>query len=309
MIRKLIMQGKQAYTVTLPVEWIRANNLEAGSEISLQPAEDKVIITSSKQAAKKKSITLNLEDNHFNLFLATLTETYTLGYNRIIIHSAAKDVKKHLEKITSQYFLGFELTQQNASSYTIENISEPDGSQFDTIMRKMFLLCTECFKEIIDNIGKIDTEKSEEIKKKLGRMEQYNNFCRRCMTQKVALVESVPQIWLVLSFLIKFKRSFMYLIDACQRQKIKENKNYKNIFYALHNGLSEVYSAYYTGDIEKANKVYERNKELLLREIRPLLPKSQNENILMFHIIEFQRLINYITAPVMAVSIGKKHQL
>lgn len=309
MIRKVIRQGKQAYTVTLPVEWIRTNSLEAGSEISLQPTEDRLLISPVKQRVKKRSITLKLEGSQFNLFLATLIETYTLGYDLIIIHTNAKNARKHLEKITSQYFLGFELTQQNASSYTIENISEPENAKFDTIMRKMFLLCIDSFKDIVDNINNLNTERGEEIKKKLERMEQYNNFCMRCIIQKITSVQAVPQTWLILSFLTKFKRSFVYLIDIIQKKKIKPNKKIENILSALHENLEGLYSAYYAQDIEKTNEIYEKNRELLFKQIHLLSPKGQDETILFAYMIEFQRLNSYMTAPIMAVSLGKKYQL
>ena len=33
--RKVIKQGNQAYTITLPIKWIRNNHIEAGDEINL----------------------------------------------------------------------------------------------------------------------------------------------------------------------------------------------------------------------------------------------------------------------------------
>jgi antitoxin component of MazEF toxin-antitoxin module len=49
MFRKIIKQGHNTLTITLPSEWTRKLNLAAGSEINLIERENGLLITSEKK--------------------------------------------------------------------------------------------------------------------------------------------------------------------------------------------------------------------------------------------------------------------
>ena len=43
MKRRIIRQANQAYTITLPIEWIRKNNLDKASEVNLEIKEKSLL--------------------------------------------------------------------------------------------------------------------------------------------------------------------------------------------------------------------------------------------------------------------------
>lgn len=307
MRRKLIKQANQAYTVTLPIEWIRDNNLKEKQEIELNAIQNKVIITPSQKTKSVKNVlTLNLKGKEFNLFRASLIEAYTLGYDKLIIHTDVKNAEKYLEELTSKYFLGFEVVQQDKNTYELENLSEPGEDQFHPLLRKTFMISVSTLREIINNIEKLN-KNGKEILEKMEKMERYNNFCMRSIVKKIINIQAVPQTWLMLSYLTKYKRSMTYLIKYFTTNKIKLNKEWKEVLEELFENWSQLYERFYKDDIEEINNLYEKNKEFLNKKIFLLTPKNKNENVLYYHIIEIQRLISYSTAPIMSVIRGRKN--
>ena len=300
MKRKIIRLGNQANILTLPIAWARENGLKPGDEVDLIVTEQNLMIYPQKHQQKKRTITLELRNDDFHLFRAELIEAYTLGYDTLIVNSPVKNAKKYLEEITSHFFIGFELVKHKNAVYELENISEPEEQKFDTIFRKMFQLCLEVFRNLVEgNDG--------QVQDKLEKMEKYNNFCKRCITKRIFSVEkeAIPHLWLLLSYLTKFKIAFAAFIADMGKGKLE--KEDVKILKSLQDELSQLHHSFYTYDIELATRVYEGNKKLLHQKIYALKPKDRKGMMAYSHIFEFQRLVSYMTAPIIALSLHRKN--
>jgi phosphate uptake regulator len=75
MKRKIIKQAKQAYTITLPIEWIRDNPIKKGTEVDLL-IKDKLIIINSKNKKVGKSIKVDYKDLGFKDIYRILGAAY-----------------------------------------------------------------------------------------------------------------------------------------------------------------------------------------------------------------------------------------
>ena len=61
MKRRIIKQGHNAYTVTLPINWIKRLNIKPKDEIDLNDNGNQVII-SAKNNSEKNSVTFDISD-------------------------------------------------------------------------------------------------------------------------------------------------------------------------------------------------------------------------------------------------------
>ena len=82
MKRKLIKQASQAVTVTLPIGWIRDNNLKSGEEVDFEVRENDLIISSGKKTVGN-SIKLDISEMPKNT-----------KYNSIFSHMIDQNVVK-----------------------------------------------------------------------------------------------------------------------------------------------------------------------------------------------------------------------
>ena len=64
MKRKLILQGNKSYTLTLPINWIKEQNLESGDDLEVMPQDTDLLIKGT--GGKKEERTVFLDFGEFN---------------------------------------------------------------------------------------------------------------------------------------------------------------------------------------------------------------------------------------------------
>src|SRR3989344_4044926 len=99
MKRKIIKQGSGAYTITLPIDWIRQQKLSEDSELDLT-VSGKSLLINSNTAPQGGSIALdvsNFPDRKINFSIVAL---YAKGVDEIVLTSK-KDITSPIMKALS----------------------------------------------------------------------------------------------------------------------------------------------------------------------------------------------------------------
>ena len=121
MQRKLIKQGVEALTVTLPAKWLKDKGLGAGDEVDIEDEDNKLVIYSKEHKKTSKTISLKLDLDMQNTFRSIIEGLYRSAYNEIKIQFDNKKVVPLLQKIVDSLY-GFELFDINDKSCTIRSI-------------------------------------------------------------------------------------------------------------------------------------------------------------------------------------------
>jgi len=95
-----------------------------------------------------------------------------------------KNILKQIKLITQSLLLGFEITDFNENSCTLENISEPESSKYEVILRKTFLIIKDDLDLIKQDLVSGKFENSEEILDSRSQQDQFVLFCRRLLTKE-----------------------------------------------------------------------------------------------------------------------------
>ncbi|MBN1645598.1 hypothetical protein JW868_01005 [Candidatus Woesearchaeota archaeon] len=140
--RKLVKSGKTSFTVAVPINWVRRNKLQAGSEIQLtQTGEgDIVISTSSSNQPKKQETTstLNIDGMNLDEVITRMQMAYLRQYNTIIIKS--KEIAENSKHIISivQNYIGLEIMEQGKDYIRVKNFYNLDNDTAPrSILKKM----------------------------------------------------------------------------------------------------------------------------------------------------------------------------
>ncbi len=307
MKRNIIKQGNNAYTITLPVQWVRDNNLGHGEEIDVVADRNSLVISTGKALPREKSLKLKLKDDNFYLFRSVVISAYTMGFDRLVIDTDVKKAPYYLEKLTTRYLLGFEVTKHSESKFYMENVSEPSGDKFDTILRKVFLLCMDCLGRIPEYLNEPNAENYKVIVGNLDRIERYANFCRRIIIKTIKEQDTSSHLWLLISYLLKLKVSCKGVVDEFWDKKIKLNPKWVSIITSFNKEFNSLYESFYSGDIESANKVYCDNRLELKPKITALEPKSKNEKVLYHYLFEMNKQIGYLASPIISLGVYRKY--
>lgn len=94
MERKLVKQGREALTVTLPVKWLRERGLQAGNTVSVEERNQELVIGSGQIRAKKE-VTIDIRNDEKSMAFHKIQGRYIEGYDIFtVLHSNQKWVQE-----------------------------------------------------------------------------------------------------------------------------------------------------------------------------------------------------------------------
>jgi phosphate uptake regulator len=303
MRRKIIKQGNNSYTLTLPIDWIRDEKLNEGSEVEINRDDaDLRIHLPSDVKRIENAIEFDLRDFSQNTVKNILNQLYRKGYDKIILKYKKSQINS-IKNTTRELLLGFELTENDGSTCIIQNIAEPSVEKFDVIFRKIFFIIKEESSEILRSLkeGSLDL-KQREIERNL--LDQYNNLCRRLIVRdRIGGFESYS-IYLVLSKLVLISHSYFNMYKSFidlklkPREEILEILNESNVLFSLF------YESYYKKDLEMADKIKTLSDKLIDEKIYNLFLNPKRDGIILYYLGEIIRNIQLASVNVYSKSIN-----
>jgi len=177
MRRKIIKQGHNTLTLTLPTEWSKKLNLSAGDEVDVLEDGGSLIVN-GKQHNGFKSTTIDITGLRIPMLWRFFQSAYREGYDEIklVYDSTKKDFEGAYNYYSNQFeykrlgekpvkrtpletiqelvdrFVGMEIIDTTNNSCTIREMGEPSAKEFDNSLRRIFLLLIELFDKVIESI-------------------------------------------------------------------------------------------------------------------------------------------------------------
>jgi phosphate uptake regulator len=270
MKRKIVKQGKATMMISLPAKWIRKNNLSKGDEIDLEILDDDIFISADKEKkSRTRAAELRIASLSETSVRALITNTYRKGIDKIRVHYDDPKALGMISKVLKKATIGLEIIKKGKGHCEIENITEPEQSQFDNIFSKVFLIIEELFAAVLDGSG----YSMDDIDDSEDRIYQFDNFCRRVLAKdpddnygfRIAfhyqLMHAQREMYLMLSYMHSKKKQFR------SREFSELVKECFKIFDLLR-------TAYATKDILLLEKVHEKKRLFEEERARKALDSS-----------------------------------
>jgi phosphate uptake regulator len=249
MQRNIIKQGNNSYTLTLPIKWIRENNLDKTLKISILEENESLILQSEEKKIEKK-IKISLENKSKRLIRVILNNLYRAGYTEITLINLKKDVE-FIENLVTSRLLGFEVINISEKEVKIKNIAEPNFENFDSILRKIFFIIKQSFQNF-DN--------KESISDKVNL---YINYLQRVIINSDKFIrETAHNYYLITTRLLLIQHSLsrinkkpillnetLELFEEYTKNFFQENM--ENLIIT-HNKLSKLIHETYIKELEKS---------------------------------------------------------
>lgn len=267
MKRKLIAQGNNSYTLTLPVKWIREKSLEGGDDLELRVLDEGILISSSLKK-QKKTTEINIEGFDERTLRIVLNQEYRTGFDEIILIGDTK-YKDFIDRFVSSRLLGFEITNYAKNKIIIQNIAEPQVDNFGAILRKVFLIVKESFS--LDNNTALLNDK----------MNSYCNFCQRLIyAHSLGGKKHSILLILMVTRLLVIQHALM---------RTSKNHDFKNI---VKERFDDLYDTFYDFNMDKVVKNHDVCSKNLFVDFQQVLLKSKkDENLILYQLGEALRNI------------------
>jgi phosphate uptake regulator len=181
MKRKIIKQGHNTLTLTLPSEWVKKLNIKAGDELEVVENAGSLIVN-GKQNNEHKSITLDITGLRVPMLWRFFQSVYREGYDEIklVYDESQKDYEGPYNYYSSQFeykrlgekpikkpafdmiqelvnrFIGMEVIDSGEGYCVIREMGELNAKEFDNSLRRIFLLELELFDRVLHSIKNND---------------------------------------------------------------------------------------------------------------------------------------------------------
>jgi len=264
MRRKLIKQAGQALTITLPIEWIRENNLKQGDEIELEITEKDLVLSSGKKI-KGDSVKLNTIDFSEKMKYIYMNSIYAKGIDEIYLESD----KKNYPDLNQN--LGFAAVSQKGNSYIVRDVSGITNENLDDILKRVFQMILSFYDSAIEGIFSRNSEDYEKIRKKDIEINKFALFLQRSIMKKSYPDPVMGKVLFAYSFALeKISDEILRLWRTSLQKKIKKESRVKEIILLSRKSLEKAFEIYYRTSPELIKEMIALREEIRKKSI-PLL--------------------------------------
>ncbi|MBT7902739.1 hypothetical protein HN587_02675 [Candidatus Woesearchaeota archaeon] len=259
--RRLIKQGKGGYTVTVPIDFVRNNDLEAGTEIRFIPLADGLLM-SATATKPKKEITFTLEDNDKTRLRTIISSFYRRGYDTITLKTTDPISFSRINKITES-LLGLVATEHTENNIILQNMMKDDFEDVEKIITKLCYTVKHFNKLVLEDLTDKST-KNEEIKSLRKTTMKLRDYCQRMITT-TNYQKDKSQEYNLLVFTIEKIASNFYNFHLNKKELNKKQKiiNELNTLNDIFSDLFEIYRKKDSKKIVKANqKIFIQKRDL-----------------------------------------------
>lgn len=274
MKRKLVKQAGQALTITLPIEWVRANGLNAGDEIDVEQNEKTLVLNSNKKTITGK-LKLDITKLGEKLRFLNINAAYARGIDEIELEATS------YPELTQT--MGYAVVSQKLNRYVIRDIAGNTGENLDDIFKRVFQMVLSFYDEAINNIFYKDSNaKYENIQKIDGEINKFVLFLERAIMKLSHTEPANTRILFTYSFALeKLGDEVLRLWRASLKGKIKKDKEIKEIIEFSKKTLEKAFEIYYFPTDERIQEAVLLKDRLRERSIKFMNINSATTEVLM----------------------------
>ena len=184
MKRKIVKHGPSSLTVSLPMVWVKQNNLKSGDEVNIEIKGNQLNL-STDSILESEKIELDVSGLG-SMIHRMIGAAYKAGYDEILVkYNNSEELKIIIDEV-GRACLGFDICHQKNGKILIKSLSVLNPNEFNVIFRKITYLLKDIGEELIEAMKKNENNIFEELILKDKNIDKYTNFCRRLLNKRVS---------------------------------------------------------------------------------------------------------------------------
>ncbi len=313
MKRKVIKQGHNTLTITLPSKWAMNYGVKPGDEIDVVEQEKSLVINTDGNGAIPSSTTIDISNLSSPLIWRYILSAYRAGYDEIrvtgigtgkkSVYSAfsyntldyLKDSKQSricglnlspMETVSAvvNRLIGVEIIDQKSNQCIIKEMSDVTDKEFGNALRRIFILLqteTESIKNGFS--GKTDDLKAIHLVD--TNLDRFEDFCFRVLNKKGYSIMRKTNTMHSLIFTLEMlgdelKKIAIHMLE----DRGKYTKLISDIFSLISDQFDRFYKLFYKFSKELAVDIYKKDNEATEFTLKNLKAFNNDERELLHHI-------------------------
>ncbi len=303
MKRKVIQIADSTQLISLPREWGKKFNIKKGDELEVEMKGNKLEVSTEKDIQLEK-ITLDISGLDRTSIMYYIRSAYRRGYDLIeitfdkqaVMHFRTGKEVKVISIIHDEInrLLGVEIIQQKENFCVVKDISTSSFKDFDTILRRIFLLFLDAVNDIFKGMKTNDKFLVESIEEKHDSITRFISYALRLLN-KIGFSEQHKNslLYTIIVMIDKITDVIKYAARDFIENSIKLSKESQEVLDHIYQGFQLFYDSFYKYDKTKMTVMYE-NRDAAIRKIEKALPKMSKYEIILLS--DLRQSLEYITA-------------
>ena len=283
MKRKLVKQGRNALTITLPAEWTKKFGLKAGDEVDVQDIKNNISVSVEKnQEMGKKIIDVSGLGPMTKRILGAI---YKAGYDEVEVRFETPEELEMVQNIVRQEFIGFETVHHSRNSLVFKQVASIDPNEFNTMVRRMFLIIKSMGEDCAAAIRKKDNNLLKMVSLRDKDVNNIADYCRRLINSYSHQIEGrAYPLYFIIEQVEKIGDLYKGLCNFLIENRYDANGDLAEILEQTNLFFDDFYNAYFNFDVRKM-PIFLNNKNKLIKRLDALSDKSSKEEYaLLFYI-------------------------
>ncbi len=292
MKRKLVRQGHNTLTLSLPRKWCDRNKIKEGEEIDVIERGETLIL--SKEISKGSGkVSVDITGLNRSTIILLISSLYRYGYDFITITTKDKKARyywtgKDISTDSIIHFalsrlIGTEIVSSSKEVYKIEVITDDSREKFDIVLRNIFRLLIEIFDTFIEGARKKDRDLMESIQLKHINIKKFINYGLRLLNKfGYKEAEKTTFYFSIINFLSKIGEIIKNFAGySITEGSLNFSKDFSDWLDEINQSLKLYYQLFYKYSIKQVSQLH-KNRDIIKRKFYEEHHKLSKDNLFVF---------------------------
>ncbi len=315
MLRRIVQHGPSTMTVSLPVKWIKRNNVCKGDEVDVKDENNRITINIEKESGKKiaKVDITGLSRSAIMFYLRSL---YRQGFDEIMvkysnqttIHHDTNETVRIISVIHHEIgrLIGFEITQQREGFCVLKDLTGMAHDNVDIVLKRIFFLFKDTISDAAQALKSKNLEALETIEERHDTITKFISYALRFLNKSPdAPPERINGIYHILCSMDLGIDIIKYFSRYIFRNKIEFSEKGIMLIEKLQELSTLTREIFFNFSLEKVIRFMELRAEVKNMLDDALLLGNCKETYILFYIAPTIELMRDMVETKMAITAPK----
>jgi phosphate uptake regulator len=296
-MRRKIIKQKSAYTITLPINWVRGHGLEGKEEVDLEEQGDSLVISTEKQL-EPETIEFHLEESTEDYYRIMIENNYLKGYDEVRIDVPDKKALTTIQQVVSN-LIGYEVIEQEENHCRISATATPTKQEFKRLLKRVLNIITYTQDTLNKDIAARKFQHKDEIEQLTRDARRFLLFCTRVLHKESITSrrdESFLHLLLERLILIQHNHNYLYRKLCTQnsyeirKQVAQQYKDATEMYKVFRESLTKK-------DMKSFAKINQEWKRIYFEGHDLFQNCTKEESMITYHAMHLSKLVFLISQP------------
>ncbi len=299
--RRVIQVANSTQLISLPKKWADRYSVRKGDELEIQEQGNKIIVSTEK-GVTLEGVEIDVTGLDRSSIWYYIRSAYRMGYDEIrvtfndptALHFRTNERKIVISVIHQEVnrLVGMEIVQQKDNFCLIKDLHQSPATEFDNVLRRLFLLSSDATRDLTDAIEKNDELLLQTLEEKHDTITKFASYCLRLLNKRgYSETRKIPYLYHIIAGLDKIT----YMLKSSARFYLEFRPRIEKediaLLHTIRKSIIMYVDFFYKFDKAAVVELY-RNREMVINGMKKLSlkNKSASERILLVsdleHILE-----------------------